>query len=174
MHMERDAQNLSLDSPVGRFGSNAARLCLPRSLPFCLPEPPCLPKPARLVRLLAVAFGVDTITAQSAPYAREDEMSEQTHSSTATHRLSRRPRRTPSADRRSSGRLTPPTRPEWRDELRAWMRAGGWTIERLSRQLDCATSTVCAWLYSPRRSGLPRRPSPDLEARLMELGGPRP
>jgi hypothetical protein len=122
----------------------------------------------------ADAFSVDTTTTQSAPYAREDEMSEQTHSSTATHRLSRRPRRTPSADRRSSGRLTPPTRPEWRDELRAWMRAGGWTIERLSRQLDCATSTVCAWLYSPRRSGLPRRPSPDLEARLMELGGPRP
>ena len=93
-------------------------------------------------------------------------MSEQTHSSTATP--------TPTATRRSAGRATQPTRPEWRDELRAWMRADGWTIERLSRQLDCATSTVCARLYSPRRSGLPRRPSPDLEARLMDLGGPQP
>jgi len=70
---------------------------------------------------------------------------------------------------------TAPASEDWPQRLQAWMQAEGLTMRALAEQIGCSWSCVAAWRYPQRNlSRRARRPSPELEARLLVLGCPHP
>lgn len=65
-------------------------------------------------------------------------------------------------------------RPDWHKRLDAWRRRTGRTMQQLADELGCSWSCVASWHHPQRTRGQQRRPSPELEARLLALGCPHP
>ena len=62
----------------------------------------------------------------------------------------------------------------WHFRLAAWRRDTGRTMQQLADELGCSWSCVAAWQNPTLTGGRQRRPSPELEARLLALGCPHP
>jgi len=67
-----------------------------------------------------------------------------------------------------------PPAPDWHKRLNAWRRDTGRTMQQLADELGCSWSCVASWHYPQRTRGQQRRPSLELEARLLALGCPHP
>jgi len=76
--------------------------------------------------------------------------------------------------RASLAESSEPSSPDWHNRLAAWRRRTGRTMQQLADELGCSWSCVASWHNPTRTGGRQRRPSPELEARLLALGAPHP